>query len=78
MTSDPDRPALAQKIPQHLLNNCRVLASREELFKYFPKDMVFCEICVALGEFSANVLTACSVRKFYALDLFFLHHVPDM
>jgi Methyltransferase domain len=78
MSSDAVWPKFAPKIPQVHLDNCRLLSTREDILSLLPKDIVFCEIGVALGEYTERVLSICSVKKFYALDLFVLHSAPNM
>jgi hypothetical protein len=49
-----------------------------ELLKYLPKRSVFCEVGVAYGDFTAEVLAGCVPRKFIAIDCFDLEDYPAM
>lgn len=71
-------PAYASKLPKELLRNCRVLADRSEILPLIPKGKVFCEIGVALGDFTERVFAVCAPSKYYAIDLFLLHGAPQM
>jgi hypothetical protein len=74
----PAQPMFAEVLPDELLRQARVVSTREALLPLIPKRKVFVEIGVALGDFSERVLRECGVRKFIAIDLFVLHHAPDM
>lgn len=67
----------ALPLPMELLRNCRVLPDRTDVLRYLPKDIVFVEIGVALGDFTARVLETCAIRHFVAIDIFTLHEYPD-
>jgi hypothetical protein len=71
-------PSYASRLPKGLLRNCRVLSDRSEILALIPKGKVFCEIGVALGDFSEHVLASCAPSKYYAIDDFALHGVPQM
>lgn len=74
----PKQISYAKKIPQNLLDKCRVLSSREGILDFLPDNITFCEVGVALGDFTALVLSKCRVKKFIAIDLFHLHYAPNM
>jgi Methyltransferase domain len=76
--SQQSGPRYASKLPAELLKNCRVLADQSEILPLIPKGKIFCEIGVALGDFSERILATCAPRKFYAMDLFDLHDAPQM
>jgi hypothetical protein len=78
MNEQQGEPRYAQKLPDELIRNCRLLAEREDILKFIPKNKVFCEVGVALGDFSQKVLTVCEVSKFYAVDSFGWHNAPDV
>ena len=59
------------------LRNCRVLPDRTDILRYLPKDIVFVEIGVALGDFTARVLDICAVKHFVGIDIFTMHNYPD-
>lgn len=71
-------PMAAMELPAELVQNCRVVSTRDAILPLLPKQKVFCEIGVALGDFSKNILATCDVSRFYAIDLFLLHNHPDM
>jgi hypothetical protein len=48
------------------------------LLQYLPKNAVFCEVGVAYGDFTAQVLEVCEPRKFIAIDCFDLEQCPSM
>jgi hypothetical protein len=67
----------AQPLPMELIRNCRVLPDRVDVLRYLPKDIVFVEVGVALGDFTTRVLQTCNIRHFYAIDIFTMHNYPD-
>lgn len=68
----------ARVLPDHLLKNARVLSYREAMIPFLPKDITFCEVGVALGDFSEQVIAGGDIKHFIALDLFTLHEYPEM
>ncbi len=68
----------ARVLPDHLLANARVLPTRNALIPLLPRNITFCEVGVALGEYSELVLDHGGVSKFIAIDLFTLHEYPEM
>jgi precorrin-6B methylase 2 len=71
-------PHYAQQIDPALLRNCKVLSNRSEILKLIPKNLVFAEVGVALGDLSQEVLSVCESKQFIAIDLFVLHHSPSV
>jgi hypothetical protein len=69
------RPAL--KIPQKLLENCRILEGRDALLHFLPEQQTIVEIGVGLGDFSRKFLEYCKPRRFIAIDNFKLHELPE-
>jgi hypothetical protein len=78
MTDAQAGPIYAAKLPDELLRNCRVLSDRGDILPLIPRGKVFCEIGVALGDFTERALAICAPSKFYAIDLFGLHGAPQM
>ncbi len=76
MTDAVFRPA--RMLPGRLLENARVLPSRDHILPLLPKGGVFCEVGVALGDFSELVLAQCEVSEFIAIDIYTLHDYPEM
>lgn len=68
----------AQKIDPALLRNCKVLSARSEILRVFPKNLVFAEVGVALGDFSEEILSVCEPKQFIAIDIFVLHNAPSV
>lgn len=66
----------ALNLPLELLRRCRVLPDRTDILRYLPRDIVFAEIGVALGDFTQKVLEHCEIAHFYGIDIFTLHHYP--
>lgn len=76
MTDCVFRPA--RTLPNRLLENAKVLPTRDDILPLLSPDRVFCEVGVALGDFSEKVLRQCAVSKFLAIDLYTLHDYPEM
>ncbi len=76
MTDNVFRPA--RILPHRLLEHARVLPTRDDILPLLPPGRVFCEVGVALGDFSEKVLRQCAVSKFLAIDLYTLHDYPEM
>jgi len=68
----------ARILPPHLLKNAKILANREALIPLLPTDISFCEVGVALGDYSERVMRGAAIKKFLAVDLFTLHDYPTM
>ena len=58
------------QLPQHLFENSRVCASREDVLSLLPKGGVIAEVGVAYGNFSALLLEIIQPEKFIAIDSF--------
>lgn len=76
MTDDKFRPACV--LPQRLLSKAKVLPTRDDILPLLPKNRIFCEVGVALGDFSQKVIECCKTRRFIAIDIFTLHDYPEM
>lgn len=66
---DVDRMVPPQ-LPQHLFENSKVCASREDVLPLLPKGGTIAEVGVAYGNFSALLLEAIQPQKFIAIDSF--------
>lgn len=66
----------ALTLPHELLRNCRVLPERTDILRYLPRNIVFVEIGVALGDFTQKIIETCEVDHFYGIDIFTLHEYP--
>lgn len=71
-------PNLASEIDPRLLANSRVLSSRRDILPLLPRNQIFAEVGVGLGDFSERVFSVCDVKKFIAIDLFVLHKAPHV
>lgn len=60
----------APELPEHLLENSKVVASREAVLKYLPKGGTAVEVGVAYGEFSDKIIATLQPEKFIAIDAF--------
>ncbi len=67
----------APTLPNKYLRKCKVLAERRDILQYLPRNIVFVEIGVALGDYTAVILEVCSIKHFYAVDIFNLHEFPQ-
>lgn len=65
-------------LPNAYLKRARILSSRQDLLQFLPRNAVFCEVGVAYGDFTAQVLEECEPRKFIAIDCFDLERYPSM
>jgi hypothetical protein len=65
-------------LPNPYVKTARILSSRQDLLPFLPKNAVFCEVGVAYGDFTAEVLRVCTPKKFIAVDCFDLEKYPSM
>lgn len=68
----------AERLPEHLLANARVLPDRDTILPLLPKHKVIAEVGVALGDFSDQIIRVCEPERFIAIDLFDLHGIPKL
>jgi hypothetical protein len=68
----------AARLPECLLAKARLLPDREAILPLLPKHKVIAEVGVALGDFSDLFIRVCDPERFIAIDLFDLHHVPEL
>jgi hypothetical protein len=59
-----------EELPDKLLENARVVSSREKVLKYLPVNGVCIEVGVAYGEFSERIINELKPIKFIAIDAF--------
>ena len=55
-----------------------MVGHRAEILRFLPKGGVVCEIGVAYGDFSAEIISACRPSHFIAIDLFNIEQYPSM
>lgn len=60
-----------QPIPQHLLQNCVVLADRFELLRRLPRAAVVAEVGTDYGDFAKKILEEARPRHLHIFDLSF-------
>lgn len=65
-------------LPADLVKRARVLSRREEILPLLPTNGIICEVGVAYGDFSEQIIRVCRPRKFIAIDLFNIEDYPDM
>lgn len=68
----------AQRLPERLLANARLLPERAAILPLLPKHKMIAEVGVAFGDFSDLFIRICEPQRFIAIDLFDLHHVPKL
>lgn len=64
-------PPAAPIIPQKLLDDCRVLSTREVMLDHMPKNAVVGEIGTLYGDFSRLILEKCQPAALHIFDLNF-------
>jgi len=69
--------AAAERLPEHLLANARVLPDRDAILPLLPRNKVIAEVGVALGNFSDRIIRICEPKRFIAIDLFDLHEISE-
>jgi len=57
-------------INNELLENAKLLSTRQDILKYMPKSAVVAEVGVAYGEFTRKILSVMKPQKFYAIDYY--------
>ena len=58
---------------QKMLDNCRMMASRELILSHLPKGGIMAEIGVASGYFTRHILDQLHPDQLYAIDLYDYH-----
>lgn len=57
-------------IDNRLLENAKLMSTRNDILKYMPKERVCAEIGVAYGDFTQEILNTMHPSIFYAIDYF--------
>ncbi|OUJ12046.1 class I SAM-dependent methyltransferase [Acetobacter sp. DsW_059] len=70
-------PAVAA-LPSCLLRNARLLSSRDDILPLLPRHAHIAEVGVMKGDFSEKFLKICKPSKFYAIDEFMVHKLPEV
>jgi hypothetical protein len=70
-------PAAALVLPPEYLKHSTIVPKREYLLDRVPKGGVVAEVGVALGGFTYHIFDRCKPTKFYSLDIFNLHTLPE-
>ena len=68
----------APEIPQHLLNDARLLSNRDYMLTLLPKDAVVCEIGVLYGDYTRQILNVCKPKELHLIDVDFEETYPDV
>ena len=69
-------PPEALRVPEDLLDSARLLPDRLSMLPLLPKEAIFAEVGVAIGDFSQAVMSVCQPSLFIAIDTFRLHELP--
>lgn len=56
------------QLNQEALDNCKLIATREDMLKMFPQGMVMAEIGSFKGDFGQCILDICKPEKLYIID----------
>lgn len=72
LATTPPPPA-APEIPQPLLDDCRVLASRLHLLDKVPANGCVAEIGTLRGDFAREILERCRPRELHVVDVTFAY-----
>ncbi len=57
-------------IDNKLLENAKLMSTRQDILKYMPKNAIVAEVGVAYGEFTRKILSVMEPQKFYAIDYY--------
>lgn len=57
-------------IDNKLLENAKLVSTRQDILKYMPKNAIVAEVGVAYGEFTKKILSIMKPQKFYAVDYY--------
>lgn len=74
----PELPKPARELPPELLENSRIVPTRNHLLPHVKKGGKIAEVGVALGGFTYPILDTCRPEKFYAIDIYTLHTLPEL
>jgi hypothetical protein len=64
-------PQPAPKIPQTLIDNCKLVSDRFDLLNYLPKNAVVAEVGALTGHYSSFILERTTPKELHLLDLDF-------
>ncbi|NHO33559.1 class I SAM-dependent methyltransferase [Acetobacter fallax] len=65
-------------LPDFLLRNARILSDRTKILPLLPKGGHIAEVGVMAGEFSRTMIEVCRPERFYGIDLFLIHEMPQV
>lgn len=57
------------QLPQELINNCKLIASRIHLLNILPKNGIVAEIGIGYGTFSEAIYEICNPKNLYLIDI---------
>lgn len=57
-------------IDNKLLENAKLVSTRQDILKYMPQNAIVAEVGVAYGEFTKKILSVMKPQKFYAIDYY--------
>jgi hypothetical protein len=72
----PNLPPPVPPLPPHLIAGATLLSDRNAILPLLPKGKVIAEVGVAVGDFSARLMSVCEPARFIAIDTFDLHKLP--
>jgi hypothetical protein len=61
-------------VPEHLLENCRIVPDRALMLAKLPKGGLWCEIGTAAGEFAEQILAVCKPDYLHLVDSWAAEH----
>lgn len=68
----------APEIPQHLLNDARILTNRDYMLNLLPKDAIVCEIGVLYGDYTRQIINICKPKELHLVDVDFEETYSDV
>lgn len=68
-----EQASASRRLPQSLLDECRMCASRSELLARLPKGGVVAELGTYRGEFARNILEIAAPKVLHVVDITFAH-----
>lgn len=66
-----DNPQKSMVVPQPLLEDCKVLTSRDHMLTLLPKNGIVCEVGVLKGDYSRKIIANCAPQEFHLVDINF-------
>jgi predicted O-methyltransferase YrrM len=64
-----ENPVTSAELPQEMVKDCRVFASRFDLIDALPQGGVVAEVGTATGAFAAQILARCQPRELHVIDI---------